>query len=251
MADRYDNFILVAGDGDFGHLIKGLRQIGKKVIVVSGRKSMSGTLVEEANKFVTMERIIEHIPWIVISKGGASTKKNPAVKRVLNKGTYSIASLFKVSSNIMGLTAMPDEGSWVKVKEVDEGDLIMVAPSSSRVIWDEIIKIEKLPAEKVYDIEVEGTHNFVGNDIVAHNTYLGGGLGVGVQNSTNGTILTSGKVGVASSTPCGLLSVNPSALGSGVPEFVIGSSTATHFIVNGAGNVGIGTASPSSSYKFH
>jgi hypothetical protein len=31
----------------------------------------------------------------------------------------------------------------------------------------------------VYDIEVEGTHNFVGNDIIAHNTYLNGNVGIG------------------------------------------------------------------------
>src|SRR5207244_2285698 len=30
----------------------------------------------------------------------------------------------------------------------------------------------------------------------------------------------------------------------GAPEFVIGSSTATHLVVTGAGNVGIGTTSP-------
>ena len=37
-----------------------------------------------------------------------------------------------------------------------------------------IIKIELLPPEQVYDIEVEGTHNFVANGIIAHNTYIYG-----------------------------------------------------------------------------
>ncbi|KND46770.1 MAG: hypothetical protein AB201_03475, partial [Parcubacteria bacterium C7867-006] len=58
---------------------------------------------------------------------------------------------------------------------------------------------------------------------------------------------TSGNVGVASTTPWGLLSINPNALGSGVPEFVVGSSSATHFVVTGGGNVGIGTSSPRAS----
>lgn len=49
---------------------------------------------------------------------------------------------------------------------------------------------------------------------------------------------------LASTSPWGLLSVNPDALGSGVPEFVVGSSTRTHFVIDGGGNVGIGTASP-------
>ncbi|MCX6715493.1 MAG: hypothetical protein NT077_00565, partial [Candidatus Taylorbacteria bacterium] len=64
-------------------------------------------------------------------------------------------------------------------------------------------------------------------------------------NGTLGTVInSSGNVGIGTSSPWGQLSVNPTALGSGVPEFVIGSSTATHFLVNGAGNVGIGTANP-------
>src|SRR5581483_3880787 len=58
-------------------------------------------------------------------------------------------------------------------------------------------------------------------------------------------IASSARIGVGgaagTSTPWGLLSVNPSALGSGVPEFVVGSSTKTHFVIDGGGNVGIGT----------
>ena len=42
----------------------------------------------------------------------------------------------------------------------------------SPILWDKIVSIEPLPAERVYDIEVEGTHNFIGNGIFAHNTYL-------------------------------------------------------------------------------
>ncbi|MCX6715430.1 MAG: hypothetical protein NT077_00220 [Candidatus Taylorbacteria bacterium] len=64
------------------------------------------------------------------------------------------------------------------------------------------------------------------------------------QADTTSKNYLAGKTGVGSTTPWGLLSVNPTALGSGVPEFVVGSSTATHFVVNGAGNVGIGTSNP-------
>ncbi|MEK7201068.1 MAG: hypothetical protein AAB737_00325, partial [Patescibacteria group bacterium] len=48
----------------------------------------------------------------------------------------------------------------------------------------------------MYDISVEGTHNFIGNDIVAHNTYLTGGLGVGRATTTSGVIETTGVINV-------------------------------------------------------
>jgi hypothetical protein len=66
----------------------------------------------------------------------------------------------------------------------------------------------------------------------------------GSADSEVGRFSSAGLFGIGSTTPWGLLSVNPNALGSGVPEFVVGSSTATHLIVTGAGNVGVGTTSP-------
>ena len=60
--------------------------------------------------------------------------------------------------------------------------------------WEKIENIEHLPAEQVYDIEVEGTHNFIGNDIVAHNTYITGGLGIGNATTTDSNIELAGKL---------------------------------------------------------
>ena len=51
-------------------------------------------------------------------------------------------------------------------------------------------------------------------------------------------------VGIGTTTPWGLLSVNSNDPGLGVPEFTIGSTTATHFVVLANGNTGVGTTSP-------
>jgi len=45
--------------------------------------------------------------------------------------------------------------------------------------WEPIRSIELVGREPVYDIEVDGTHNFVANGIIAHNTYLNGNVGIG------------------------------------------------------------------------
>ncbi len=54
----------------------------------------------------------------------------------------------------------------------------------------------------------------------------------------------NGNLGIATTTPWGLLSVNSNGLTGGAPSFVIGSSTATSLIVTNGGNVGIGTSTP-------
>lgn len=58
----------------------------------------------------------------------------------------------------------------------------------------------------------------------------------------------SGNVGIGTTTPWGMLSVQ--ALdNSSSPQFVVGSSTATSFFVSNNGNVGIGTTSPNAALQ--
>lgn len=76
-----------------------------------------------------------------------------------------------------------DKKGWYKVSDLVAGVEIAV-PSErpnadfdgsikpSGILWDKIVSIKPVGREQVYDIEVEGTHNFVGNDIFAHNTYM-------------------------------------------------------------------------------
>jgi len=42
--------------------------------------------------------------------------------------------------------------------------------AESDVYWDEIVSIERTGEEEVYDLTVEGLHNFVANDIIVHNS---------------------------------------------------------------------------------
>ncbi len=72
--------------------------------------------------------------------------------------------------------------------------------------------------------------------------------------STEGVLTVSGTasstfvgaLGVGTTTPWAKFSINPNSLGSGIPEFAIGSSSLTHFVVDGGGKVGVGTAVPDS-----
>jgi replicative DNA helicase len=44
--------------------------------------------------------------------------------------------------------------------------------AESDVYWDEIVSIEPLGMEQVYDLTIPNTHNFVANDVCVHNTAM-------------------------------------------------------------------------------
>ncbi|MFH1178414.1 MAG: hypothetical protein V1711_01680, partial [bacterium] len=87
-----------------------------------------------------------------------------------------------------------DKKGWYKVSDLTPGLEIAVPSEKGELIWDEIVSIKPVGKEQVYDIEVEGTHNFVGNDIFAHNTYVlkAGDLTANAPDE----VLTADKTGV-------------------------------------------------------
>ncbi len=54
--------------------------------------------------------------------------------------------------------------------------------NQDQVLWAKIESIEYVGKEQVYDIEVEDTHNFIANGILAHNTYLSSNVGIGTTS---------------------------------------------------------------------
>ena len=103
----------------------------------------------------------------------------------------------------------------------------------SDITFDEIASIKALEPQHVYDLAIEGTRNFIANDIVAHNTYLStasGSTGIGLTNpnyllqtasGTDGRSVnlsnvlyvngSSGNVGIGTAAPAAILDVNSSA----------------------------------------
>ena len=102
----------------------------------------------------------------------------------------SFASHPQNQSHAFRFNQLPQERNWVKVIYLQKGDLIAVPSlnsdllNSEQVLWQKIKSIEYIEEEQVYDIEVENTHNFIANDIFAHNTYLSGSVGIGTTVPT-------------------------------------------------------------------
>lgn len=57
--EKFDTFVLFSGDGDFEAVLKYLRGKGKRVIVVSLRKFLSGELFKNSDYFVNFKRLIK------------------------------------------------------------------------------------------------------------------------------------------------------------------------------------------------
>src|SRR5207253_3675801 len=52
------------------------------------------------------------------------------------------------------------------------GDQPLHDMATSDVYWDEVVSIERLGVQHVYDLAIEETHNFVADDVCVHNTAL-------------------------------------------------------------------------------
>lgn len=59
---------------------------------------------------------------------------------------------------------------WEDLTKLKIGDYIVVS-ENYLILWDKIIKIEYVGELETYDLAVEGTHNFIVNGVIAHNTW--------------------------------------------------------------------------------
>ncbi|MBI2650740.1 hypothetical protein HYX04_05530, partial [Candidatus Woesearchaeota archaeon] len=116
-------------------------------------------------------------------------------------------------------------GRWIEVRYLKEGMEIAVPDYSTNTIkWEKIASIKALEPQHVYDLNIEGTRNFIANDIVAHNTYL-------ATSSGN-------KVGIGKTNPATELDV-----AGGINASTLNIS-GNAYLATQSGNVGIGTTSP-------
>ena len=80
--------------------------------------------------------------------------------------------LYKVLEAKLNSVEMFEDIEWLKEPAQDE-----------HIYWDRITSIEYVGEEMTYDLTVEGTHNFVANDIIVHNSHAADYAVITVQSA--------------------------------------------------------------------
>jgi replicative DNA helicase len=73
---------------------------------------------------------------------------------------------------LLGTEARPRSSSRSRLARIAEvlGSKALAELAESDVLWDEVVEIESLGVQETFDATVEGTHNFIANGVVAHNS---------------------------------------------------------------------------------
>jgi len=207
--------------------LRNLTERDAELDIIFTPHEISSILKSCFNVFFSQRRIIFDNPF----------NRYPSLKHLKNLPDHNSGSFksrsspadFTISDNIIidvdshGINNSRDYlklSEWVKVSELEEGMDIAVSDGDG-IKFEKIINIETHLPQHVYDLMIENTHNFIANDIVAHNTYIG--------NSSLFVNSTSGNVGIGTTAPSQKI-------------HVVGDGSYSATFMNG--NVGIGTTSP-------
>ena len=191
----------MTGDGDYYDVLKYLLEKKQSVRLISTTKSSASDLrILFGANFIqlnSLRHLIEYVDVENKNKDAETTNVSASgiVSEVYTKRGYLSS---KIDKQTVDKQVLPFRkgGIWTKVSDLQEGDMLAVSDLNGKAIYEKVEKIELLPPEQVYDIEVENTHNFIGNDIVAHNTYINGAttiLGTTLINSTGTSATTIGN----------------------------------------------------------
>jgi len=107
---------------------------------------------------------------LLAPKGTINAAPNHPAAKLTNSSDRMFKNRESISPTLSDdiLTVKP---KWLKVSQIKKG--MFVATING---WEKVVAVKAFAREQVFDIEVNNTHNFVGNNIVAHNTYINGGL---------------------------------------------------------------------------
>ena len=126
---------------------------GKEEAVSAVREAIS------KRKYQTNRDLIPKEIWQELARAKGTETWRSLAKRAGIKGTSNIH---------VGKRAFSRERLYKLAYALNNIPLQNLA--TSEIYWDEIVSVEAVGMQQVYDLTIRGTHNFVANDICVHNT---------------------------------------------------------------------------------
>ncbi|MEK7611415.1 MAG: hypothetical protein AAB486_03545, partial [Patescibacteria group bacterium] len=146
-------------------------------------------------------------------------------------------------------------GSWTKVSELLAGQMIATVGTNGQAVYEKVVAIKQTPAEQVFDIEVENTHNFVGGHYVDRRTHsvipsaVEESLAHASDPATRAEILQRASLSQDDIEFGGIVAHNTylqgAGTGTGFTLRTADNNGVDKMVVTDGGNVGIGTTAPS------
>lgn len=159
-------------------------------VVVAGRRwgkcLASGTLISMADG--TQKAIENVVPGdLVLTVNESSYVLEPrVVQRVMDNGVRDVLRVTTRSGQ--QICATPNHpllanNHWTEARNLKVGDLLAITREGvfgdetmplvdGDIAWDEIVFIEDFGEAQTWDLQIQGNHNFIANNIVSHNTRL-------------------------------------------------------------------------------
>ncbi len=126
--------------------------------VVNGRARLQRTLVCDANMKIRKRRVF---------------KATSSGRRMVYRLRTALGREIAATAEHPLLTM----SGWRALRDLRAGDRIAAAaPGAHRLVdskagWDRVVAIEPVGIRETYDLQIEGDHNFVANDLVVHNSH--------------------------------------------------------------------------------
>jgi len=141
-----------------------IKMFARKIGIFGKEEAVLEVVKALASRAITGNRKIDAIPAGVMSYVDVRRRMKGLTKRaVVGGSTYDNKRL-----------RLGDSPSRKKLKRYAKnlgGDSYLEGLADSEVIWDPVVSIESLGRHQTYDLsDVDGTYNFVANDVVVHNT---------------------------------------------------------------------------------
>jgi chromosome segregation protein len=150
---EYDRAVVFTGDGDFYWVLEHLKKVKERIWLIGGARSTARELRTLFGAFfISLEQPRKLLERVQKEDGTARAAPSLGMEAT-NVSTPGIVRQVYGGSRDMSMN-----------------------PVESAIQWDEIHSIGPAAMEDVWDIEVEGTHNFIGNGMVLHNSNVAEGF---------------------------------------------------------------------------